>query len=418
MANKSAETLRQVQKQIKDACDLLGLNDNHYEILKQPLRTLEVTVPVRMDDGSVRAFTGYRSHHNDVMGPGKGGLRYHQDVDFDEVKTLSMWMTFKCSALGLPYGGAKGGITVNPRELSAGELERLTRAFTRAMSEFMGDDRDIPAGDVGTNAQIMAWIFDEMSKQKGHNVPGIVTGKPVSIGGSLGRTEATGRGVILALREAAKRLNIDTKGATVAIQGYGNVGSYSGIYAEELLGSKVVGVQDHTGGVYNENGLDAHKLADWVKEQGGVKGFPDSTKDLTREELLALDVDFLIPAALENQILDENQHLIKAKILVEAANGPTVASASAKLWERGVFLVPDILANAGGVTVSYFEWVQNLQNFYWSLDEVNTRLERLMVDAFDAIYDQHKELEIDMRTSAYVMAIRRLAEAMELRGWA
>lgn len=418
MAGKSAETLRQVQAQIKDACDLLGLDNNYFEILKQPLRALEVTVPVKMDDGTVRAFTGYRAHHNDVMGPAKGGLRYHPDVDFDEVKTLSMWMTFKCSALGLPYGGAKGGITVNPRELSKDELERLTRAFTRAMSDFIGDDRDIPAGDVGTNAQVMAWIFDEMSKQKGRNMPGVVTGKPVSIGGSLGRTEATGRGVILALREAAKRLGIDTKGATVAIQGYGNVGSHSGLCAEELLGSKVVAVQDHTGGIYNENGLDAKELADYVAKNGGVNGFPGSTKDITRDELFALDVDFLIPAALENQITDENEHLIKAKILVEAANGPTTASASKKLWDRGVFLVPDILANAGGVTVSYFEWVQNLQNFYWSLDEVNSRLERLMVEAFDAIYEQHKELKIDMRTSGYVIAIRRIAEAMKLRGWA
>lgn len=417
MANKSLETLRQVQGQIKEACDILGLNNNHYEVLKQPLRALEVTVPVKMDDGTVRAFTGYRAHHNDVMGPAKGGLRYHQDVDFDEVKTLSMWMTFKCSALGLPYGGAKGGVTVNPHELSDEELQRLTRAYTRAMSDFIGDDRDIPAGDVGTNAQVMAWIFDEMSKQKGYNMPGVVTGKPVSIGGSLGRTEATGRGVILTLREAAKRLGIETKGATVAIQGYGNVGSYTGLYAQELLGSKIIGVQDHTGGIYNEAGMDAQELMDWVAEHGGVKGFPESTKDLTREELFALDVDFLIPAALENQITDENEHLIKAKILVEAANGPTTASASKKLWDRGVFLAPDILSNAGGVTVSYFEWVQNLQNFYWGLDEINERLERLMVQAFDSIYDQHKELNIDMRTSAYVMAIRRLAEAMQLRGW-
>ncbi len=418
MASKSSETLRQVQAQIKEACDLLGLNNNYYEILKQPLRTLEVTVPVKMDDGTVRAFTGYRSHHNDVMGPAKGGLRYHPDVDFDEVKTLSMWMTFKCSAIGLPYGGAKGGITVDPKELSAGELERLTRAFTRAMSDFIGDDRDIPAGDVGTNAQVMAWIYDEMSKQKGYNMPGVVTGKPVSIGGSLGRTEATGRGVIIALREAAKRLGIETKGATVALQGYGNVGSHAGMLAEELLGAKVVGVQDHTGGVYNENGLDAKALAAYVAENGGVKGYPGSTRELTRDELFGLDVDFLIPAALENQITDENEHVIKAKILVEAANGPTTASASKKLWDRGVFVVPDILANAGGVTVSYFEWVQNLQNFYWSLEEVNGRLERLMVEAFDAIYEQHNELKIDMRTSAYVLAIRRLAEAMELRGWA
>lgn len=413
----SKDTLLQVQSQIKDACDILGLDNNYYEILKQPLRALEVSIPLRMDDGSVKTFSAYRAQHNDVMGPAKGGLRYHPAVDLDEVKTLSMWMTFKCSAVGLPYGGAKGGIAVDPSTLSQNELERLTRAFTRSMADFIGDDRDIPAGDVGTNAQVMAWIYDEMSKQKGYNMPGVVTGKPPYIGGSLGRKEATGRGVILALREAAKRLGIETKGATVALQGYGNVGSYAGLYAQEMLGCKIVGVQDHTGGVYNPDGMDAQKLMDWVAENGGVKSFPDSVKDITREELFGLDVDFLIPAALENQITDENQHLIKAKILVEAANGPTIRSASEKIWERGIFLVPDILANAGGVTVSYFEWVQNLQNFYWSVDEVNERLERIMVDAFDAIYELHKEKEIDMRTAAYVTAIRRLADAMKLRGW-
>ncbi len=415
--SNNRETFLQVQAQIKDACDILGLDNNYFEILKQPLRALEVSIPVRMDDGSVKTFSGYRSQHNDVIGPAKGGLRYHPAVDLDEVKTLSMWMTFKCSAIGIPYGGGKGGISVDPRSLSNGEKERLTRGFARAMASFIGDDRDIPAGDVGTNAQIMAWIYDEISKVKGYNMPGVITGKPVGIGGSLGRTEATGLGVVLSVREAAKRLNVNTQGATVAIQGYGNVGGYAGYYMQTLLGSKVVAVQDHTGGVYNEEGMDAEELQNWVEKNGGVKGFPGSKKDITRDELFALDVDILIPAALENQITDENQASIKAKIVSEGANGPITRSASKKMFERGIFIIPDILANAGGVTVSYFEWVQNLQNYYWSLEEVNTRLERLMVEAFDAIYKMHQDKNIDMRDAAYVVAIRRVADAMKLRGW-
>lgn len=411
------DTFLQVQAQIKDACNILGLDDNYYEILKQPLRALEVSIPVRMDDGSIKVFSGYRSQHNDAVGPTKGGLRYHQNVDIDEVKTLSMWMTFKCSAIGLPYGGGKGGITVDPRQLSRGELERMTRGFARAMANFIGDDRDIPAGDVNTNAQIMAWIFDEISKVKGHNMPGVITGKPVEVNGSKGRNEATGLGVTFSVREAAKRLGMNTQGAKLAIQGYGNVGGFAGLYCQELLGMKLIGVQDHTGGVYNPDGMCAKELQDWVTAHGGVKGFPGSVKDITRDELFALDVDVLIPAALENQITDENQHLIKAKLISEGANGPITRSASKTMFERGIMIIPDILANAGGVTVSYFEWVQNLQNYYWSLEEVNTRLERLMVEAFDAIYQMHVEKKIDMRDAAYVVAIRRVADAMKLRGW-
>lgn len=416
MANNK-DTYLQVQAQIKDACDILGLDNNYFEILKQPMRALEVSIPVRMDDGSIKVVSGYRSQHNDACGPTKGGLRYHQNVDFDEVKTLSMWMTFKCSAIGLPYGGAKGGICVNPKEMSQGEVERMTRGYARAMANFIGDDRDIPAGDVNTNAQVMAWIYDEISQVKGYNVPGVVTGKPVQAGGSLGRNEATGRGVVLTLREAAKVLNMKTEGASVAIQGYGNVGGFTGLYMQTLLGSKVVAVQDHTGGVYNADGMDAIELQAWVAAHGGVKGFPGSTKDISRDELFGLDVDFLIPAALENQITDENQHLVKAPLVVEAANGPITRSASKKLSARGIIVVPDIVANAGGVTVSYFEWVQNLQNYYWGLDEVNTRLERLMVEAFAAVYQMSQDKKIDLRDAAYVVAIRRVADAMKLRGW-
>ncbi|MGI6357464.1 MAG: Glu/Leu/Phe/Val family dehydrogenase [Bacillota bacterium] len=415
--SNNKETFLQVQAQIKDACDILGLNDNYFEILKQPIRAMDVSIPVRMDDGSVKTFSAYRSQHNDAIGPAKGGLRYHPAVDLDEVKTLSMWMTFKCAAVGIPYGGGKGGVAVDPSKLSMGEKERLTRGLARALASFIGDDRDIPAGDVGTNAQIMAWLYDEISQVKGYNMPGVITGKPISIGGSLGRTEATGRGVVIALREAAKRVGIETKGATVAIQGYGNVGGWSGVYVQTLLGAKVVAVQDHTGGIYNADGMDAIEIQNWVRQNGGVKGFPGSAKEITREEMFGLEVDFLIPAALENQITDENQHLVKARMVVEGANGPITRSASKKITERGITVVPDIIANAGGVTVSYFEWVQNLQNFYWSLEEVNSRLERIMVNAVDAIFKMSAEKNIDLRDAAYVVAIARVAEAMKLRGW-
>ncbi len=415
--SNSKETFLQVQAQIKDACDILGLNDSYYQILRQPLRTMDVSIPVRMDDGSVKTFSAYRSQHNDVIGPAKGGLRYHPAVDLDEVKTLSMWMTFKCSAVGIPYGGGKGGVAVDPSKLSLGEKERLTRGLARALASFLGDDRDIPAGDVGTNAQIMAWLYDEISQVKGYNMPGVITGKPISIGGSLGRTEATGRGVVLTLREAAQRVGIETKGATVAIQGYGNVGGWSGVYMQTLLGAKVVAVQDHTGGIYNADGMDAIEIQSWVQKNGGVKGFPGSTKEITRDEMFALEVDFLIPAALENQITDENQHLVKARMVVEGANGPVTRSASKKITARGITVMPDIIANAGGVTVSYFEWVQNLQNFYWSLEEVNSRLERIMVNAVDAVFKMSEEKNIDLRDAAYVVAIARVAEAMKLRGW-
>jgi glutamate dehydrogenase len=415
--SNNKETFLQVQAQIKDACDILGLNDSYFEILKQPIRAMDVSIPVRMDDGSVKTFSAYRSQHNDAIGPAKGGLRYHPAVDLDEVKTLSMWMTFKCAAVGIPYGGGKGGVAVDPSKLSMGEKERLTRGLARALASFIGDDRDIPAGDVGTNAQIMAWLYDEISQVKGYNMPGVITGKPISIGGSLGRTEATGRGVVIALREAAKRVGIETKGATVAIQGYGNVGGWSGVYVQTLLGAKVVAVQDHTGGIYNADGMDAIEIQNWVRQNGGVKGFPGSAKEITREEMFGLEVDFLIPAALENQITDENQHLVKARMVVEGANGPITRSASKKITERGITVVPDIIANAGGVTVSYFEWVQNLQNFYWSLEEVNSRLERIMVNAVDAIFKMSAEKNIDLRDAAYVVAIARVAEAMKLRGW-
>ncbi|MBT9135084.1 MAG: NAD-specific glutamate dehydrogenase [Firmicutes bacterium] len=415
MSTENLNVFEQVQVQIKEACDLLGLDNSYYEILKTPQRAMEVSIPVRMDDGSVKTFSGYRSQHNTANGPAKGGIRFHQDVTFDEVKTLSMWMTFKCAVIGLPYGGGKGGITVDPTKLSMGEKERLARGFVRKLGDFIGPEIDIPAPDVNTNPQIMAWMVDEYNAMRGYNNPGVITGKPVLIGGSLGRTEATGRGVVITTREACAALKIDLKGAKVAVHGYGNVGSFAGLYLHEM-GSKVVAAFDLGGGAYHPDGMDATVLQDYVTKHRTVAGFPGS-KTITADELFALDVDILVLAALENTITMENQHLVKAKVVAEGANGPVTTEAGKKMFERGIAILPDILANAGGVTVSYFEWVQNLQNYYWPLDEVNAKLERNMVNAFANVWKMANDKRVDMRTAAYLVGIRRVADAMKLYGW-
>ncbi|MBT9152273.1 MAG: NAD-specific glutamate dehydrogenase [Firmicutes bacterium] len=415
MSTENLNVFEQVQVQIKEACDLLGLDNSYYEILKTPQRAMEVSIPVRMDDGSVKTFSGYRSQHNTANGPAKGGIRFHQDVTFDEVKTLSMWMTFKCAVIGLPYGGGKGGITVDPTKLSMGEKERLARGFVRKLGDFIGPEIDIPAPDVNTNPQIMAWMVDEYNAMRGYNNPGVITGKPVLIGGSLGRTEATGRGVVITTREACAALKIDLKGAKVAVHGYGNVGSFAGLYLHEM-GSKVVAAFDLGGGAYHPDGMDATVLQDYVTKHRTVAGFPGS-KTITADELFALDVDILVLAALENTITMENQHLVKAKVVAEGANGPVTTEAGKKMFERGIAILPDILANAGGVTVSYFEWVQNLQNYYWPLDEVNANLERNMVNAFANVWKMANDKRVDMRTAAYLVGIRRVADAMKLYGW-
>jgi len=415
MSKENLNVFEQVQAQIKEACDLLGLDNSYYEILKTPQRAMEVGVPVRMDDGTVKTFIGYRSQHNTANGPAKGGIRFHQDVTFDEVKTLSMWMTFKCAVIGLPYGGGKGGITVDPSKLSLAEKERLARGFVRKLGDFIGPEIDIPAPDVNTNPQIMAWMVDEYNAMRGYNNPGVITGKPVLIGGSLGRTEATGRGVVITTREACAAMKIDLKGAKIAVHGYGNVGSFAGLYLHEM-GSKVVAAFDLGGGAYNPEGMDATKLQDYVAKNLTVSGFPGS-KSITAEELFALDVDILVLAALENTITMENQHMVRAKVIAEGANGPVTTEAGKKMFERGIVILPDILANAGGVTVSYFEWVQNLQNYYWPLEEVNQKLERNMVNAFASVWKMANDKKVDMRTAAYLVAIRRVADAMKLYGW-
>lgn len=413
MSKKQLTALEVVHQQLDMAGSYLKLESSILSILKEPKRVIEVTIPVRMDDGSIRIFKGYRSLHCNDIGPAKGGIRFHPDVTLDEVKALSIWMTFKCGVMGLPYGGGKGGVICNPQELSKGELERLSRGYIRAIAEFVGADKDIPAPDVNTNAQIMAWMIDEFNTIKGHNEPGMITGKPVILGGSLGRAEATGRGVAFATREAAKKAGINLAGAKVVVQGYGNVGS-NGARIISQLGCKIIAVSDVHGGIYNENGLDLASVDAQLKETGSIVG-TQGTKSVSNQDLLEIPCDILVPAALENQITADNAPRLQCKIVVEAANGPTTPDADKILSERKILVVPDILANAGGVTVSYFEWVQNLSNFYWSEEEVNDRLEKMMVNAFNAIWSMYQQHPVDMRTAAYLVSINRVAQAIKAK---
>lgn len=403
------------QKQVKDACDKLGIEKEVYELLKQPMKVLEVAIPVKMDDGSVKVFTGYRAQHNDAVGPTKGGIRFHQNVTRDEVMALSIWMTFKCSVTGIPYGGGKGGIIVDPKTLSQGELERLSRGYIDAIYKIIGEQVDVPAPDVNTNGQIMAWMVDEYNKLVGRSSLGVITGKPVEFGGSKGRTAATGFGVAVTAREAAKKLGIDFNGARIALQGIGNVGSYTG-YNMEKLGGKVVAVCEWNGTVYKEDGFDMHDLVAYMRKNKTLVGYPGS-KEITKAEFFALPVDILVPAALENEITAEVAETIQAKLVCEAANGPTTPEGDEVLNKRGLLVTPDILTNAGGVTVSYFEWVQNLYGYYWSEEEVEQKEEIAMVDAFNAIYKIKEEYNVPMRTAAYMHSVKKVAAAMKVRGW-
>lgn len=392
----------------------LKLKRGIQEHLRHPKRELTVNFPVRMDNGDVKVFTGFRVHHNTALGPTKGGIRYHQDVNLDEVRALSMWMTWKCSLMGLPYGGAKGGVIVDPKTLSANEIETLTRRYATEISVLMDPQGDVPAPDVGTNGQIMAWIMDTYSMHRGHSMPAVVTGKPIEIGGSLGRLEATGRGVMFTAREALKTLNMPIPGASVAVQGFGNVGSIAARTAHEM-GMKVIAATDVTGGVYNEKGLDIPALFNHISETRSVVGFPGADS-ISNGELLALPVDLLIPAALENQITSANACDVKCKVLAEGANGPTTPEADDILNDKGIFIIPDVLCNGGGVVVSYFEWVQDLQSFFWEEAEINRQLERHVVNAFGRVQAEAQKLKIDNRTAAQVLAIRRVAEATLIRG--
>ncbi len=402
------------QAVIKEALQKLGYDEAMYELLKEPIRMMEVRIPVRMDDNTVKVFTGYRAQHNDAVGPTKGGVRFHPGVTDEEVKALSMWMTLKCGIVDLPYGGGKGGVTCDPREMSMGEIERLSRGYVRAIGQIVGPTKDIPAPDVFTNAQIMAWMMDEYSRMDQFNSPGFITGKPLVLGGSQGRDRATAQGVTIVINEAAKKRGIDMVGARVVIQGFGNAGSFLAKFLNDQ-GAKVIGISDAYGALYDPNGLDVDYLLDRRDSFGTVTTLFENT--ISNEELLELECDILVPAAIENQITSENAHNIKAKIVVEAANGPTTSEATRILYERDILLVPDVLASAGGVTVSYFEWVQNNQGYYWTEEEVNEKLLKKMVDAFDNIYEVATTRNINMRLAAYMVGVRRTAEASRFRGW-
>ena len=402
------------QAVVQEALQKLGYDEAMYELLKEPLRMLEVRIPVRMDDNTVKVFTGYRAQHNDAVGPTKGGVRFHPGVTDEEVKALSMWMTLKCGIVDLPYGGGKGGVTCDPREMSMGELERLSRGYVRAVSQIVGPTKDIPAPDVFTNAQIMAWMMDEYSRIDEFNSPGFITGKPLVLGGSQGRDRATAQGVTICINEAAKKVGIDMTGARVVIQGFGNAGSFLAKFLSDQ-GAKVIGISDAYGALHDPNGLDIDYLLDRRDSFGTVTTLFENT--ISNQDLLELDCDILVPAAIENQITSDNAHNVKARIVVEAANGPTTTEATKILHDRGILLVPDVLASAGGVTVSYFEWVQNNQGYYWTEEEVSEKLHKKMVDAFENIYNVASTRNINMRLAAYMVGVRRTAEASRFRGW-
>src|SRR6201991_2078348 len=396
------------------AARLLGLDPGIWKILTHPKRQITVSCPIQMDNGEIEVFTGYRVQYNITLGPAKGGIRYHPGVTLDEVTALAAWMTWKCAVAHIPFGGGKGGIIVDPTRLSRRELEALTRRYVAEIVDAIGPEKDVPAPDVNTNDQIMAWIMDTYSMHVGHTATAVVTGKPIEMGGSLGRREATGRGVMIVTREAAKHLKLDIKGATVAVQGFGNVGSVSADLLSKI-GAKIVAVTDWKGGVYNPTGLDIEKMLEYSKQHKTIDGSPGG-EPMDNEQLFSLDVDVLVPAALENQITEDNASVIKAKIVAEGANGPTTPEAHRQLHERGVFVIPDILANAGGVTTSYFEWVQDRHGYFWEEEEVNRRLEAKMVEAFQDVLDTSVRYKTDMRTAAYIVAINRVATVTRMRG--
>jgi glutamate dehydrogenase (NAD(P)+) len=401
-------------QQLDDAARIIDLDPGVHEVLRNPRRTLEVAVPTRMDDGSIRVFTGYRVHHNTSRGPSKGGLRYHPAVTLDEVKALAMWMTWKCAVVNIPYGGAKGGVIVDPKSLSRNELERMTRRYASEILPLIGPERDIPAPDMGTNAEVMAWIMDTYSTREGFSVPGVVTGKPVAIGGSKGRVSATGRGVSYVTLATLKHLGMAVEDARIVVQGFGNVGS-NAVQLLEEMGCIVVGVSDVQGGIYNPNGLTYTGLSTHVRQAGSLAGY-EGGEAVSNEELLELECDVLIPAALENQLTEDNAADVRAPVVVEAANGPTSPQGDAIFKDRHVLVVPDILANSGGVTVSYFEWVQDIQSYYWDEDEVNERLRKIMERAYVDVLSLSEERKVTMREAATVLGVTRVAEAHKTRG--
>lgn len=411
---ENSNVLTSTQTVIEDALRKLGYGDDMIALLKEPMRLMTVRIPVRMDDGKTRVFVGFRAQHNDAVGPTKGGVRFHPDVDEIEVKALSIWMSIKCGIADLPYGGGKGGIICDPRKMSFRELERLSRGYVRAISQIVGPTKDIPAPDVMTNSQIMAWMMDEYSRIREFDSPGFITGKPLVLGGSLGRESATARGVAIMIDEAMAKKDIPLVGSRIVIQGFGNAGSYLAKFMHDA-GAKVIGISDVNGALYNEQGLDIEDLMDRRDSFGTITNLFKNT--ISNDELLTLDCDVLVPAAIENQITADNADRIRAKIIVEAANGPTTLEATRTVTERGILLVPDVLASAGGVIVSYFEWVQNNQGYYWSEAEVDSKLRDMMIRGFNSVYDLHMLKKVDMRLAAYMVGVRKMAEAVRLRGW-
>jgi glutamate dehydrogenase/leucine dehydrogenase len=403
------------RKQVDIVADVLKLDKGMREILKSPKRTLIVNFPVRMDDNNYRVFTGFRCQYNSARGPTKGGIRYHPQVTIDEVRALAAWMTWKCAVVNLPYGGAKGGIICDPKAMSQGELERMTRRYASEIGPIIGPEMDIPAPDVYTDSQTMAWIMDTYSMQKGFTVPGVVTGKPLSLGGSEGRGEATGRGCAYVVREAAPHAGVKVKGGTVAVQGFGNAGSVAAHILHAEQGAKIIAVSDSKGGIHRPEGLDLQAVAEHKKKTGSVVGFPGS-KAISNTEILEVKADILIPAALENQITRKNADKIQAKIVAEAANGPTLPEADDILYEKKITVLPDILANAGGVTVSYFEWAQDIQGYFWDLADVNRKLERVMTRSYAEVHQAASDHKVHNRTAAYTLAIQRVVDAIKIRG--
>ena len=414
-ASSSANPFETAKQQVDIVADLIGLNGGIRELLKHPKRELTVNFPVRMDDGSLRVYTGHRVQYNMARGPCKGGIRYHPQVTLDEVRALAAWMTWKCAVVNIPYGGAKGGVICDPKSMSKGELERLTRRYASEISPLIGPEVDIPAPDVYTDSQTMSWIMDTYSMQKGYSVPGVVTGKPIALGGSEGRGEATGRGCAYTIREAAKDAGVRVKGGSVAVQGFGNAGSVAANLLHDEQGAMIVAASDSKGGVYKADGLNPHALEEYKAKHGSVVGFP-GTKALSNEELLEAKVDILVPAALENVITSKNADKIQAKLVAKAANGPTLPEADTVLFQKKITVLPDILANAGGVTVSYFEWAQDIQGFFWPLEEVNSRLERVMVRSYADVHKVAVEKKVHNRTAAYVLAVQRVVDAVKTRG--
>jgi glutamate dehydrogenase len=411
---ENLNVLQSTQTVIGEALKNMGYGPEMFELLKEPMRIFTVRIPVRMDDGSTKIFTGYRAQHNDAVGPTKGGVRFHPDVTEDEVKALSIWMSLKCGIADLPYGGGKGGIICDPREMSFHELEALSRGYVRAISQIVGPTKDIPAPDVFTNSQIMAWMMDEYSRIREFDSPGFITGKPLVLGGSAGRETATAKGVTIMIEQAAKKKGIELKGARVVVQGFGNAGSFLAKFMHEA-GAKVIAISDAYGALHDPEGLDIQYLLDRRDSFGTVTKL--FTNTISNKELLELDCDILVPAAIENQITASNAHNIRASIVVEAANGPTTLEATKILTERDILLVPDVLASSGGVTVSYFEWVQNNQGYYWTEEEVETRLRDVLVRSFDNVYNTHISRKVNMRLAAYMVGVRKMAEASRFRGW-